>query len=101
MVRSDNKQTNEQEVDVHTHPTTLAMIIKARQAELLHDARGNRYADPYRVPRPTLIRRWFNRIVISVANMLIAIGMQLKRSRVINETHLVDAHASCRIGISS
>ena len=95
MVGSENKQTNEQEVDVHTHPTTLAIIIKARQAELLNDARGNRYADPYQVRRPTMIRRLFNQAVLTVADMLIAIGTQLKRSRVINEAQLVDAHASC------
>ena len=97
MVRSENKQTNEKEVDVHTHPTTLAMIVKARQAELLNDARGNRYADPYRVRRSTLIGRMFTRTVISVADTLIAIGTQLKKSRVINESNLMDARVSCHI----
>lgn len=86
---------------MHTHPTILAMIIKARQAELLNDARRHRPANPYRDHRPSpirrlFIRRLFNRIVIAVADALIAIGTYLKNNRNIRGDHRVEAHAACR-----
>ena len=76
---------------MHTHPTILAMIIKARQAELHNDARRYRPADPYRDHRRSHSRRLFDRIVIIVADLLIAIGTHLKTSR----DHLEEARASC------
>ena len=81
---------------MHTHPTILAMIIKARQAELLNDARRIRYADLYWDRRPWFIRRLFDRIVIAVADALIVIGTRLRNSRANRRDHLVEAHASCR-----
>ena len=81
---------------MHTHPTILALIIKARHAELLNDARRNRIANPYRDHRPSPIGRLFNRTVIIVADALIAIGTHLKNSRAISSDRIVKARASCR-----
>ena len=96
MDLSKPKPEDEQEVNVHTHPTILAMMAKEKQAELLKEARGHRRADPYRDDRSSVIRRTGDRIMIALADAFIALGRQMKKGRTINGDRLVEARASCR-----